>query len=94
MKVSYLCMTGYDGPAPGIEVWPASPEYCDAGVAQGSYARYLGMEPDATFARFCREANFEVAHGMSAAASSASVAAVRARQNAARRQVVDHATHA
>ena len=23
-----------------------------------SYARYLGMEPDATFARFCREANF------------------------------------
>lgn len=43
MKVSYLCMTGYDGPAPGIEVWPASPEYCDAGVAQGSYARYLEM---------------------------------------------------
>lgn len=44
-----------------------------------SYARYLGMEPDATFARFCREANFEVAHGMSAAASSVSMAAARAR---------------
>ena len=47
-----------------------------------SYARYLGMEPDWAFAKFCREANFEVAHGMSAAASSASVAALRARQNA------------
>ncbi|MBC7736739.1 MAG: DUF4115 domain-containing protein [Candidatus Saccharibacteria bacterium] len=44
-----------------------------------SYARYLGMEPDATFARFCREANFEVAHGMSAAASTASLTAVRNR---------------
>jgi hypothetical protein len=48
-----------------------------------SYARYLGMDPDWAFAKFCREAGFEVAHGMSAAASSASVAAVRARQNAA-----------
>ena len=48
-----------------------------------SYARYLGMDPDWAFAKFCREANFEVAHGMSAAASSASVAALRARQNAA-----------
>lgn len=44
-----------------------------------SYARYLGMEPDATFARFCLEAHFEVAHGMSAAASTASVTAVRNR---------------
>ena len=44
-----------------------------------SYARYLGMEPDATFARFCREANFEVAHGMSAAASTASMSAARNR---------------
>ena len=44
-----------------------------------SYARYLGMEPDATFARFCREAHFEVAHGMSAAASTASLTAVRNR---------------
>lgn len=44
-----------------------------------SYSRYLGMDPEETFARFCREANFEVAHGMSAAASSASMAAARAR---------------
>ncbi len=48
-----------------------------------SYARYLGMDPDWAFAKFCREANFEVAHGMSAAASSASVTALRARQSAA-----------
>lgn len=44
-----------------------------------SYARYLGMNPDEAFQRFCREANFEVAHGMSAAASTASVTALRSR---------------
>ncbi len=46
-----------------------------------SYARYLGMNPDWAFEKFCREANFEVAHGMSAAASSQSLTAARARQN-------------
>jgi cytoskeletal protein RodZ len=44
-----------------------------------SYARYLGMDPDAAFAKFCVEANFQVAHGMSAAASSAAITAVRSR---------------
>jgi cytoskeletal protein RodZ len=44
-----------------------------------SYARYLGMNPDEAFAKFCREANFEVAHGMSAAASSPAITAVRSR---------------
>ncbi|MCB2114943.1 MAG: DUF4115 domain-containing protein [Rhodobacteraceae bacterium] len=34
-----------------------------------SYARYLGMDPEWAFKRFCQEADFEVAHGMSAAAS-------------------------
>ncbi len=34
-----------------------------------SYARYLGMDPDETFATFCAESGFEVAHGMSAQAS-------------------------
>ncbi len=34
-----------------------------------SYARYLGMNPDETFATFCQESGFEVAHGMSAEAS-------------------------
>ncbi|MGL5012290.1 MAG: helix-turn-helix domain-containing protein [Paracoccaceae bacterium] len=44
-----------------------------------SYARYLGMDPDESFAKFCREANFQVAHGMSAAASSPAMTAVRSR---------------
>ena len=35
-----------------------------------SYARYLGMDPEETFAQFCAECGFSVAHGMSAGASS------------------------
>jgi len=35
-----------------------------------SYARYLGMDPDQAFRRFCAESGFEVAHGMSAAAAT------------------------
>jgi cytoskeletal protein RodZ len=46
-----------------------------------SYARYLGMDPDWAFKRFCAEANFVVAHGMSAAASSTSITAKRASQD-------------
>lgn len=42
-----------------------------------SYARYLGMDPDWAFKKFCVEANFTVAHGMSAAASSPSITARR-----------------
>lgn len=34
-----------------------------------SYARYLGLEPEWAYARFCDEAGFTVAHGMSSAAS-------------------------
>lgn len=34
-----------------------------------SYARYLGMDQDWAFARFCAEANFAPTHGMAAAAS-------------------------
>ncbi len=44
-----------------------------------SYARYLGMDPDLSYERFCREAGFTLAHGMSAAASSARVTAARSR---------------
>ena len=36
-----------------------------------SYARYLAMDPEEAFAGFCRESGFSIAHGMSAAASSA-----------------------
>ncbi len=35
-----------------------------------SYARYLAMDPEWAYTRFCNEANFSVAHGMSAEASS------------------------
>ncbi|XOY56229.1 MAG: helix-turn-helix domain-containing protein [Rhodobacterales bacterium] len=35
-----------------------------------SYARYLGMDPDAAFATFCQESGFATAHGMSEQASS------------------------
>lgn len=36
-----------------------------------SYARYLHMEPDWAFEKFCKESGFATAHGMSAEASSA-----------------------
>jgi cytoskeletal protein RodZ len=45
-----------------------------------SYARYLGMDPEFAFKRFCAEAGFTVAHGMSAAASSPDFTAKRAQQ--------------
>ncbi len=47
-----------------------------------SYARYLDMDPDEAFRRFCREAKFEVAHGMSAAATPATIVQSRARSAA------------
>ena len=34
-----------------------------------SYARYLGMDPDWTFRRFCAEAGFQPTHGMAPTAS-------------------------
>lgn len=44
-----------------------------------SYSRYLGMDPDEAFTRFCVEAKFEVSHGMSAAASGQMIKAARNR---------------
>ena len=44
-----------------------------------SYARYLGMEPDWAFERFCAEAGYTVSHGMSAAASPQQIVKARAR---------------
>jgi hypothetical protein len=35
-----------------------------------SYSRYLGMDPDETFAKFCAESGFATAHGMSDRASN------------------------
>lgn len=43
MKLSYLGMTGYDGPAPGIEIWPAAPLHCDPDVAAASFASSLAL---------------------------------------------------
>ena len=46
-----------------------------------SYARYLGMDPETAFDRFCVEANFEPAHGMSSAASAPALNAKRAQRS-------------
>jgi cytoskeletal protein RodZ len=46
-----------------------------------SYARYLGMEPEWAFERFCSEAGYSVSHGMSAAASSQQIIKARARSD-------------
>jgi cytoskeletal protein RodZ len=44
-----------------------------------SYARYLGMEPEWAFQRFCAEAGYTVSHGMSAAAAPQQIIKARAR---------------
>ena len=44
-----------------------------------SYARYLGLDPEWAFQQFCKEGNFETAHGMAPAASSRRPAAERRR---------------
>lgn len=54
-----------------------------------SYARYLGMDPDESFRRFCAEAGFEVAHGMSPSATPATIAAARHRALPARDPFLD-----
>ncbi len=41
MKISYLAMTSYEGPAPGLEVWPAPSSFCDPEVAARSIAETL-----------------------------------------------------
>lgn len=45
-----------------------------------SYAKYLGLDPEWAFQRFCKEANFAVAHGMSAAASGPQVGGKRRKE--------------
>jgi cytoskeletal protein RodZ len=47
-----------------------------------SYARYLGLNPDDSFVQFCSETGFVPAHGLSPAASTAEVVAVRAKNSA------------
>lgn len=43
MLISSLCMVGYDGVAPGLEIWPAEPSYCHRDVAQASFNHSLKM---------------------------------------------------
>ena len=62
IKASYIAAIGNAG-ASAFE----TPGFV-AGYVR-SYARYLGLDPEWAFARFCEEAPFSVAHGMSAAAS-------------------------
>lgn len=57
-----------------------------------SYARYLGMNPDDVFAHFCREAGFQVSHGMSAAASGKMIKAARNRVPVEKRDPFVHAS--
>lgn len=44
-----------------------------------SYARYLAMDPDWAFERFCAEAGYAVSHGLSSAAAPQHVIKARAR---------------
>ena len=44
-----------------------------------SYARYLGMDPEWAFDRFCVEAGYAVSHGLSAAAAPQQIIKARAR---------------
>ena len=44
-----------------------------------SYARYLAMDPEWAFERFCAEAGYTVSHGLSAAASPQQMIKARAR---------------
>lgn len=44
-----------------------------------SYARYLGMDPEWAYGKFCEEGDFAVAHGLSASASAPRPARAEAR---------------
>ena len=44
-----------------------------------SYARYLAMDPEWAFERFCAEAGYTVSHGLSSAAAPQQIAKARAR---------------
>jgi cytoskeletal protein RodZ len=46
-----------------------------------SYARYLAMDPEWAFERFCAEAGYSVSHGLSAAASPQQIVKARARRD-------------
>ena len=43
MKVSFLGMTGYEGIAPGFEIWPAPSYFCEPAIAVESMERTLTL---------------------------------------------------
>jgi alkanesulfonate monooxygenase SsuD/methylene tetrahydromethanopterin reductase-like flavin-dependent oxidoreductase (luciferase family) len=43
MKVSFLAANAYEGPAPGIEIWPAPPRFCDPVIASQSFQDTLTL---------------------------------------------------
>lgn len=43
MKVSYLAMTSYDGPAPPFHVWPVAPRYCNRKTAARSVRQTIAL---------------------------------------------------
>ena len=51
-----------------------------------SYARYLGLDPEWAFAKFCEEGSFTVAHGLSSAASGPKNVKVSAAKSAGLRR--------
>ncbi len=57
-----------------------------------SYARYLGLDPEWAYGAFCREGNFTVAHGMSAAASGAKSAKPERRNSGTQKNLFEAPT--
>jgi alkanesulfonate monooxygenase SsuD/methylene tetrahydromethanopterin reductase-like flavin-dependent oxidoreductase (luciferase family) len=47
LKVSYLAMTSYDGPAPAFGVWPAASGYCDREIAARSVRKTIELSQHA-----------------------------------------------
>ncbi|WP_126976711.1 helix-turn-helix domain-containing protein [Frigidibacter oleivorans] len=56
-----------------------------------SYARYLGMDPEWAFARFCDEAGYVPAHGLAAHGLSAAATAAKPAARQVPRKGVEHA---
>lgn len=52
MLISSLSMVGYDGPAPGLEIWPAQPHYCKTDVALASFKHSINMAKKADMLGF------------------------------------------
>ncbi len=54
-----------------------------------SYARYLGMDPEWAYDRFCKEGNFATVHGMAVGASGHKAAATQAQKRSRKEPLAD-----